>query len=80
MGVGDADGDGERELLAPIAAGAQLLNPTDGTILNELTGIGTAHTDVVSADIDGDGRDEFLYGSGASILCLGLEGGELRRT
>ena len=79
MGVGDADGDGERELLAPIAAGAQLLNPTDGTILHELTGIGTAHTDVVSADIDGDGRDEFLYGSGASILCLGLEGGELRR-
>ena len=79
MGVGDADGDGNRELLVPIASGAQLLNPTDGTVLHELNGIGTAHTDVVSADIDGNGRDEFLYGSGTTIFCLGLEEGELRR-
>ena len=79
MGVGDADGDGDRELLSPISTGAQLLDPADGTVLHALTGIGTAHTDVVSADIDGDGRDEFLYGSGASILCLELEAGELRR-
>lgn len=39
-----------------------------------LKGLGTPCTDVVTADLDGDGRDEFLFGIGNSLQCVGDKG------
>ena len=78
MDVGDAAGDGDLELLASTPGGPQLLDPVDGALLLELTTVGTAHTDVVSGDVDGDGRDEFLFGGSNLVLCLEVEEGVLQ--
>ena len=78
MGVGDSDGDGDLELLASTPGGPQLLDPVDGALLLELTTVGTAHTDVVSGDVDGDGRDEFLFGGSNLVLCLEVGEGVLQ--
>ena len=79
MGVGDSDGDGAVELLASTAAGVRLYRPADGAVLLGLDDVGRAHTDVVSGDVDGDGRDEFLFGSGAEVVCVEREEGALQR-
>ncbi len=79
MGVGDSDGDGVVELLASTPTGARLFKADEGTVLSGLDDIGRAHTDVVAGDIDGDGRDEFLFGSGAEVVCLEWREGALRR-
>jgi hypothetical protein len=39
-----------------------------------LNGCGTPCTDVVSADLDRDGCDEFLFGCGYSLVCLKPQG------
>ena len=78
MGVGDADGDGDLELLASTRGGPQLLDPVDGSVLAELSAVGTSHTDVVSGDIDGDGRDEFLIGGANVVVGIEVEEGILR--
>ena len=77
MAPGDADGDGDWELLASTAEGVRLIEPGDGAALRELD-LGPASTDVVSGDVDGDGRDEFLFGLGAGLAMVELEAGELR--
>ena len=78
MAPGDADGDGDLELLASTAEGVQLLEPADGAVLWGID-LGPARTDVVSGDLDGDGRDEFLFGLGAGLAMVELETGDLRR-
>ena len=86
MVPGDADGDGDLELLASTAEGVQLLEPADGAVLQAID-LGPATTDVVSGDLDGDGRDEFLLGLGGrrwalpgppGLAMVELEAGELR--
>ena len=79
MGVGDSDGDGTVELLASTAEGVRLFQATDGAILLEFDDGVRAHTDVVSGDVDGDGRDEFLFGSGTKLICVEQEEDTLRR-
>ena len=79
MGVGDSDGDGIVELLASTADGVRLFQATDGAVLLEFDDGVRAHTDVVSGDVDGDGRDEFLFGSGTKLICVEQEEGALRR-
>lgn len=79
MGVGDSDGDGTLELLASTAEGVRLLQATDGAVLLEFDDGVRAHTDVVSGDVDGDGRDEFLFGSGTQLICVEQAEGTLRR-
>lgn len=79
MGVGDSDGDGTVELLASTAEGVRLFRATDGAVLLEFDDGIRAHTDVVSGDVDGDGRDEFLFGSGTKLICVEQEEGTLRR-
>jgi len=69
-GIGEADGDGILDLVASTVEGVQLLDPTTGTARHTLAGIGPASTDMVSGDLDGDGRDEFLFGRGAEIICV----------
>lgn len=39
-----------------------------------LKGLSTPRTDVVTADLDGDGQDEFLFGTGKSLVCIGDKG------
>ena len=79
MGVGDSDGDGTVELLASTADGVRLFQAADGAVLLEFDDGVRAHTDVVSGDVDGDGRDEFLFGSGTKLICVEQEEGTLRR-
>ncbi len=79
MGVGDSNGDGTVELLASTAEGMRLFQATDGAVLLEFDDGVRAHTDVVSGDVDGDGRDEFLFGSGTKLICVEQEEGTLRR-
>ena len=79
MGVGDSDGDGDLELLASTAEGVRLFDAVDGAVLHSLEDIGRAHTDIVSGDLDGDGRDEFVMGGSNLLICLELEEGSLRR-
>ncbi|MCY3735963.1 MAG: FG-GAP-like repeat-containing protein [Gemmatimonadaceae bacterium] len=87
MAPGDADGDGDLELLASTEDGVQLLEPADGTVLRVID-LGPATTDVVSGDLDGDGRDEFLLGFGGrrwalpgdpGLAMVELEEGDLRQ-
>ena len=87
MAPGDADGDGDLELLASTEDGVQLLEPADGAVL-QVIDLGPATTDVVSGDLDGDGRDEFLLGFGGrrwslpgdpGLAMVELEDGGLRR-
>ena len=79
MGVGDSNGDGSVELLASTADGVRLFQAADGAVLLEFDDGVRAHTDVVSGDVDGDGRDEFLFGSGTKLICVEQEEGILRR-
>ena len=79
MGVGDSNGDGSVELLASTADGVRLFQAADGAVLLEFDDGVRAHTDVVSGDVDGDGRDEFLFGSGTKLICVEQEEGTLRR-
>ena len=79
MGVGDSDSDGTVELLASTAEGVRLFRATDGAVLLEFDDGVRAHTDVVSGDVDSDGRDEFLFGSGTKLICVEQEEGTLRR-
>ena len=69
MAPGDADGDGDLELLASTEDGVQLLEPADGAVLRVID-LGPATTDVVSGDLDGDGRDEFVLGFGGRRWAL----------
>ena len=70
MGIGDADGDGALDLVASTVDGVQLLDPASGAVRHTLTGLGYATTDLVSADLDGDGLDEFVFGAGSRIICI----------
>ena len=79
MGVGDSNGDGTVELLASTAEGVRLFRATDGAVLLEFDDGVRAYTDVVSGDVDSDGRDEFLFGSGTKLICVEQEEGTLRR-
>ncbi len=79
MGVGDSDGDGAAELLASTAEGVRLFQAADGAVLLEFDDGVRAYTDVVSGDVDGDGRDEFLFGSGTQLICVEQAEGTLRR-
>ncbi len=78
MGVGDADGDGILDLVASTSDGLQVYHPESGAILHTLADVGAATTDMVSGDVDADGRDEFLYASGNQIICAELEDGALQ--
>ena len=79
MGVGDSNGDGTVELLASTADGVRLFQATDGAVLLDFDDGVRAHTDVVSGDVDSDGRDEFLFGSGTKLICVEQEEDTLRR-
>lgn len=48
-------------------------SPDDGGVFS-LEGLGIPCTDIVSADLDGDGRAEFLFGIGNSIQCINSQG------
>jgi hypothetical protein len=89
--VGDFDGDGRLELIAPgdyPEKGHSLARCFDGATgdirwslpIESPPPIGSA----VSADLDGDGRDECLFTAGGELFCIGAnargDAGEIRWT
>jgi outer membrane protein assembly factor BamB len=64
-GIGDVDGDGKLELGVLHDGGFfRCYDATNGRLKWEIAGVRQA-TDVVTADVDGDGRPEFLVGLAA---------------
>ncbi|MGE5583722.1 MAG: FG-GAP repeat domain-containing protein, partial [Bacillota bacterium] len=81
QGAGDWDGDGEIEIggfyksLAGEGYEFRFYKGLSGDLLAAFP-LGTAApcTDVVTADLDRDGSDEFLFSQGISIICMGNKG------
>ena len=71
-GLGDVDGDGKLELGMPHRGGFRCHDAADGRLRWELPDV-KGSTDVITADIDGDGKDEFIFGSGNSLVALKAE-------
>lgn len=74
-GLSDVDGDSRVELGMPHAEGFRCYDAATGGLKWKLADLrGT--TDVITADIDGDGNDEFILGSGTQLVALkGKESG-----
>jgi hypothetical protein len=78
MGVGDINGDGKLELVGVYKSGVQVRSGQTGALLGRYDGIRHTSREVISGDVDGDGRDEFLISDFLAISCLEQEGGQLR--
>lgn len=74
-GVADVDGDGRVELGMPHESGFRCYDAGTGVLEWELDDL-SGTTDVITADIDGDGHNEFLLGSGNRLVALKGGGGE----
>jgi len=66
---GDIDGDGRLELGMPHPQGFRCYDAATGELKWQLPEPGT-QTDVAAADIDDDGRDEFILGIGNRLVVL----------
>jgi hypothetical protein len=58
--------------LPPGQLGALTIETTTNNY--SLSGLGIPGTDVVTADLNRDGSDEFLFGIGTSLQCVGRQG------
>jgi len=83
--VGDIDGDGDLEMCGVYGTTFRVYDPSTGTVVDSLSGVpAPVHVvypiavALVSADIDDDGRDEFLWGTSNSIVCIEQEGSTLQ--
>ena len=68
-GLGDVDGDGNLELGMPHPDGFRCYDAATGDLRWQIPHV-KGSTDVVAADIDGDGKDEFIFGTGSSVVSL----------
>ena len=67
--LGDVDGDGRLELGMPHPQGFRCYDAATGELKWQLPEPGT-QTDVVAADIDDDGMDEFILGVGNKLMAI----------
>jgi hypothetical protein len=69
--LGDTDGDGQLEIGLPgFKDGFRCLDPATGQILWTVSPQGDGASNCVSADINGDGIEEFIYANGAKLLAV----------
>jgi len=75
--LGDIDGDGKLEILSPgnlTPRGRRVFHcyeSATGNLKWPLSVLGWRTTSPVACDIDGDGREECLFGVDKSLLCIG---------
>ena len=75
FGVGDVDGDGRKEVGIPYSDGLFRCHDLATGEVKWTYDIGSSCSDVITADVDGHGRDEFLFGTGdGRLIALGGEG------
>ncbi len=77
--LGDTDGDGELEIGLPgFNDGFRCLDPATGKVLWAVPPHGQGASNCVSADINGDGIDEFIYTNGQKLLSVARRDGEVK--
>jgi outer membrane protein assembly factor BamB len=70
-GIGDVDGDGKLELGAPFPDGFRCYDAATGERKWAIPVPNGPYAGVVSADLDADGRDEFLFGANDRVVAVG---------
>jgi len=77
--LGDADGNGKFEIGLPgFNDGFRCLDPETGQVLWAVPPHGQGASNCVSADINGDGIDEFIYANGSTLLAVAKRNGEVK--
>ena len=77
-GLGDVDGDGKLEVGftgCEQGQGLRCLNAATGELKWELPLPGNPRVPLYTADIDGDGKDEFLFAVSAELFAVNSEAG-----
>lgn len=76
--LGDTDGDGKLEIgLAGFKDGFRCLEPATGNVLWKIQPQGENASNCVSADINGDGIEEFIYANGSKLLAVAKRNDEI---
>ncbi len=77
-GIGDVDGDGKLEIGAPFRDGFRCYDAATGELRWKIAVPGGPYAGILSADVDGDGSDEFLFAAGQRVVAVGASGGSGR--
>ncbi|HOE97340.1 MAG TPA: VCBS repeat-containing protein [Candidatus Sumerlaeota bacterium] len=77
--IADVDGNGSPELVGVYGSSVSVQNPANGDTLYTRS-VTTPTRDLVSGDLDNDGRDEVLITTNSAIRCFELVGTEFRQT
>jgi len=70
VSYGDLDGDGNTEVIAAIKRGSVYAFNSDGSPYGTYTAYSEINTFLSVGDIDGDGAEDILFGTGSHIVCL----------
>ncbi|MFC1718100.1 hypothetical protein ACFL6S_30870 [Candidatus Poribacteria bacterium] len=73
-GLGDVDGDGKIALGAPFPDGFRCYSADTGKLKWKLEVPAGSYAGTISADVDGDGRDEFLFAAGNQLVAVEAAG------
>ncbi len=68
-GVADVDGDGVAEMAVGFADGTLRVYDSEKGAQEWALQVGSVTTDIISADVNGDGRPDFLFGTQDGRLC-----------
>ncbi len=74
-GIGDVDGDRRLELGAPFPDGFRCYDAATGERKWTIPVPDGPYAGVISADLDGDGRDEFLFAANDRVIAVGADEG-----